>query len=121
MASELQFFRFLSTLPSHERNLYIWLDYYRQCLAHGDNLAISKQSELYSILDNIFMPEINKLAKHTHATKTAPRTDSRLIGIDTEIDEKLGDWASSFSDTDESLEEEEAPLPPARGSSLSTQ
>lgn len=98
MAAQLTFFQYLSTLPNNERNLYIWLDAYKQTLKQGESLNDEKRDELYSILNDIFTPEIDKLTIRKSAQQQhSPKVDVMFNKIDADIDEKLGGWASSFS------------------------
>ena len=112
MASELAFFRFLRKLPEKDRNLYLWLNSYREGLARFNNCPPEIQNEVQSLLEELFEPEINKVVElpntpifDTHHRKDrAERSISKpkpLAKIDAELDEKLGPWVSSSSDDDD--------------------
>lgn len=133
MSTELNFFRFLKKLPSHDRTLYILLQYYRDSLIRFNDLNGECQLEAVSALSDVFEPDIlNLLQTRTGVVElTTPvppiyeairneraevsSTSSTLLNnkvdklavirsIDKQFDDNLGEWGSSFSNSDDSEE-----------------
>lgn len=108
MSSEIAFFRFLKSLPRKERNLYLWLNCYREQLSKSDNLEAELRNEMQSLLKELFETEIkpsedNLISEIKPKSSPKPAAKVRYPHIDKaerELDEKLGSWASSFSDDD---------------------
>jgi hypothetical protein len=124
MSAELNFFRFLKKLPPHNRNLYILLQSYRDCLSKFNNLDTESQLEAFSVLSEVFETDIiNLIESHTGLVESPnpaspiyeairneraevsksssninkPDRLAVIKSIDKQFDDTLGEWGSSFS------------------------
>lgn len=126
MSTELAFFRFLKKLPDKERNLYLWLNCYREVLVKFNNAEEHVQKEVETLMGELFEPEINKVIElgNISAKQVSVPNEVKypnLAQADIKFDEKLGSWGSSFSDEESEPETEITflvPPPPPRSSSL---
>lgn len=127
MSAEVTFLRFLKKLSPRDRKLYILLESYRNSLTKFNNANDVSQVEAASLFSEFFESEISKLLEssiqypiyESHRNDKAERSVSVkksvinkpdklsvIRDIDKQFDEKLGEWASSFSDSEDNPEDE---------------
>ena len=106
--TELKVLEFVQTLPQRDQRMFFLIQAYRDYLSKFDNAldyirrdANCIFTEFYEeqakkIIDNSLIYEINH-RRNDDAEKSVPITRSKLASIDKQLDEKFGEWASSFS------------------------
>lgn len=126
MSTEVTFLRFLKKLSYRDRKLYILLESYRSALTKYNDADELLQTEASSLLSAFFETEIYKLLEssvnppiyESHRNDRAERSVSLkkpdklslIRDIDKQFDEKIGEWASSFSDDEKDVTEEQQPI-----------
>ena len=110
--SNIRFFRFLNTLPEQTRDVYCLLQAYKDFLSITP-IVDEFTEELYSSVISCFESKINeyvtdsKLNTKQHTESLYSNKDSIELEdkykvvreLDKQFDDKLGAWASSFSDS----------------------
>lgn len=106
------FFRFLQKLPKRDRNLYLILNQYHETMAKfnsvGDislwnqieELAHQFEEDILVVVNTTNPPIYDAHHRKEDAEPSIPRPKP-LAKTDVEFDEKLGAWASSFSESEE--------------------
>jgi hypothetical protein len=108
MSADTVIHKFLKTLSTRDRHFFIVMETYKQSL-----VKLQDHDEYNSIISNMFEPLILKLLsyndKSSHENyggkqiqdedveKSIKKKLKAVKQTDHEFDEKLGDWASSFS------------------------
>lgn len=130
MSSDRNFIMFLGSLPTKDRNFYLLMQSYQYNLIKCGKYDPDTQKEAIRIVTDFFEPEISRFSSFTfkkysckklynHKTtdnnsettnnnsKISTREKSSILPItliDEQLDEKLGGWASSFSDSDDLID-----------------
>lgn len=118
---ELKIFSLLKTLPAKERNFYFMMQAYEHALTNLNNYNDKERVEPSKLISEFFINEITRILSHKspvynsqdtqndHAEKSETVDKIQVIEVmqaikatDSHFDDKLGQWASSFSNESES-------------------
>ena len=121
MADEMNFLKFIKTLPSKDRSFYLMMQVYKR------DLSKSRDVDTSNVISSIYEEEINNILglnirkeipslpdqvinedntiRQTHLIRMSDvikheNRENSINRLDNLFDEKLGEWASSFSDGD---------------------
>jgi len=117
---ELSMIQFLKKLPQRERNFYLLMNSYNLHLNNLSHCNNETQQEGSKLLSEFFESEILKLVVNEVQSTPAPFYENhitidekaekstseinkfKIVNLaDKEFNEKLGEWASSFSNSDD--------------------
>lgn len=108
---ELPIIRFLEKLPEKERKFYLLMNAYNLSLNGFYECSDDIKQEGFALISKFFETEINDIIEKSSSTRHTRNKKDKDINVsdvmkivesaDIEFDKKLGEWASSFSNSDD--------------------